>query len=373
MLIKTITCHDVYNCGASLQAYALQEYLTQQGHQVEIIDYKPAYLSGHYKLGSIANSKYDRPILRTAYLAAKLPGRLLALRRKRLFDQFTAGYLHLTGKRYTSHESLASDPPYADVYLAGSDQIWNPLFPNGKDPAFFLDFAPSSSIRASYAASFATNEIDEAIQPWLKTQLARLDHISVREPSSLPLLRRLGYPGAQAVCDPVFLLTPEHWNQLLPSLPHTDEPYIFAYDSEQSRDVYALALQAAQQINAHILYLGTPYRRHPLIHNISLSTGPLEFLQRIRDASFVISNSFHATAFAILFDKPFCTINRTSNINIRMGDLLSDTNLKARHTTTWNANLLRHEDVEEAYSSYRTVIKESRAFLSDLLGIQGRN
>lgn len=373
MIIKTITCHDVYNCGASLQAYALQEYLTQQGHHVEIIDYKPAYLSGHYKLGGISNPKYDRPFLRTAYLLAKLPGRLMALRRKRLFDKFTIDYLHLTDKRYTSHESLTENPPYADVYLAGSDQIWNPLFPNGKDPAFFLDFAPSTSIRASYAASFATNEIDKAFQPWLKVQLARLDQISVREPSSLPILRRLGYPEAQAVCDPVFLLSPEHWQRLAPSYPNKDKACIFVYDSERSQDIYALALQAAQQIDTNILYLGTPYRHHPLIRNVSLQTGPLEFLNYILQANLVISNSFHATAFSILFRKPFYTVNRTSNINLRMEDLLSGTHLNARNTATWNANLLRYEDLEEAYIFYKTVIEESKEYLSHLLHLKSQS
>ena len=373
MIIKTITCHDVYNCGASLQAYALQEYLTQLGHQVEIIDYKPVYLSGHYKLGGIFNPKYDRPFLRTAYLLAKLPRRLMALRRKRLFDKFTIDYLHLTSKRYSSHESLTSDPPYADVYLAGSDQIWNPLFPNGKDPAFFLDFAPSTSIRASYAASFATNEIDTAYLPWLKVQLARMDRIAVREPSSLPLLRRLGYPEAQAACDPVFLLPPEHWKRLAPPILNKNNPYIFVCDFDQSQDIYESALQAAQQINAHILYLGIPYRRHPIIHNISLRTGPLEFLSRILYADLVISNSFHATAFSILFCKPFYTVNRTSNINLRMEDLLSGTHLNTRNTATWNVNLLRREDIEEAYIFYKTVIEESKEYLSHLLHLKSQS
>ena len=154
MKIRTITCHDVYNVGASLQAYALQTYLKSLGHDVKIIDYKPDYLSKHYRLDVVGNPKYDKPFVREAYLLAKLPERLHALPRKKTFDSFTAKHLDLT-RRYTSNEELQADPPEADVFFAGSDQIWNPLFPNGKDPAFYLDFA-LHGIRASYAASFAS-------------------------------------------------------------------------------------------------------------------------------------------------------------------------------------------------------------------------
>lgn len=83
MKICTITCHDVYNVGASLQAYALQTYLKSLGHDVRIIDYKPDYLSQHYRLDIVSNQKYDKPFLRQAYLLAKLPGRLRILPRKR--------------------------------------------------------------------------------------------------------------------------------------------------------------------------------------------------------------------------------------------------------------------------------------------------
>ena len=156
MQICTITCHDVYNAGASLQAYALQAYLKSLGHDVKIIDYKPDYLSRHYRLDIVGNPKYDKPILRQAYLLAKLPGRLRMLPRKRAFDSFTAKYLDLT-RRYASNAELKADPPEADIYFAGSDQIWNPLFSNGKDPAFYLDFV-RRGIRAAYAASFAVEE-----------------------------------------------------------------------------------------------------------------------------------------------------------------------------------------------------------------------
>ena len=82
MKINTITCHDVYNHGASLQAYALQHYLQSEGHDVEIIHYKPDYLSRHFNLWMVANPIFDKPIVKQLYLLAKLPGRLCSLKRK---------------------------------------------------------------------------------------------------------------------------------------------------------------------------------------------------------------------------------------------------------------------------------------------------
>lgn len=182
MKIKTITCHNVYNAGASLQAYALAAYLRKQGHEVQIIDYVPDYLE-HYKLSGVANAAYDKPFVREFYNMAKLPGRLLARygRRKKAFDQFTAQYLPLTERHYNTYAELLEDPPAADVYFAGSDQIWNTLFQNGKDPAFYLQFAPVGRICAAYAASFATRTVAPEYQAQTKAWLKKLDYISVRE------------------------------------------------------------------------------------------------------------------------------------------------------------------------------------------------
>ena len=101
--IKTITCHNVYNAGASLQAYALSAYLSRLGHNVEIINYIPDYLQ-HYELWGVRNPKYDKPILREIYNILKLPGRIKDRfsKRKRAYDDFTSKYLPLSSEIYDS-------------------------------------------------------------------------------------------------------------------------------------------------------------------------------------------------------------------------------------------------------------------------------
>ena len=321
MRICTITCHDVYNSGASLQAFALQQHLEKCGHETQIIDYKPDYLSYHYSLSIVNNSVYDKPIIRELYLLAKLPGRMKRRRsRKKLeFDQFRNEFLKCTEKTYSSYEELCSQPPVCDAMIAGSDQIWNPLFKNGKDPAFFLQFGDEDIKRISYAASFAVNSIatdDVAkMQKWLQS----FDYISVREKSGLDILRQLGYTG-ENVCDPVFLLDSNEWLDLADA--QLENRYVFVYDFDHSELIDQILKELKEE--DIVSYFPSPQA------DVVDESGPIGFIRNIAAAKLVVSNSFHATSFALMFHKPFCVIERKEQINTRMIDLLDCVGLKDR-------------------------------------------
>lgn len=358
MRIKTITCHDVYNLGASLQAYALATYLKAHNHDVQIIDYKPDYLSRHYSLTAVPNPRFNRPILRELYLLAKLPRRLKARKslRKQRFDAFRRAYLPLTERRYTSAEELRANCPEADVYIAGSDQIWNPVFPNGKDPAFFLEFVPDERRKISYAASFSVDVLAEEdrarMQPWL----SRLDAISVRESSGVDLLKGMGLAGIQ-VMDPVFLLEKEAWESLA-VCPDTRD-YILVYDFDNSALVHRVAAALTAQTGKKIISV------FPMdgASEVWADLGPREFLGAVMNADVVLSNSFHATAFSLIFQKEFYVVNRTEKINTRMRDLLAAVALDGRlisdipeaETVDWFAVQPRVE----------ALVARSKAFLCD--------
>lgn len=366
MQIKIITCHDVYNHGASLQAYALQIYLLSFGYDVEIIDYKPDYLSGHYKLWSVANPLFDKPIVRQLYLLAKLPGRLYALKRKHLFDEFTRHYLRLTNYRYHSLEELKSNPPQADVYIAGSDQIWNTIFQNGRDAAFYLDFAPPTAKRISYAASFATKDVVEVYKPFVKTMLQNFDEISIRERCSLPLLENLGRTDGKAVCDPVFLLTKAQWNCLLPSA-NIQERYLLIYDTEKSAKLKKIAQRIAKEKNLKI-YNVSAFKIGYADKELWTSS-PLDFVRLIRDAEYVISNSFHATAFSLIFGKNFCVVNRTEMINERMKSILEDFGLQERLVCDFKQGLLEMPAYESIDHRLLQTIYASEDYLKKALTV----
>ena len=315
-----ITCHDVYNAGASLQAHALREYLQQQGIQAYTIDYKPDYLSRHFLLWGCFSSKYDKPIIRILYNLIKLPGRIIQRlgRRKKQYDQFTAKHLILTPTRYHTNQDLCLSPPKADVYFAGSDQIWNTLFPNGKDPAFYLSFAPQDSVKASYAASFATTAVEEKYQSQIKQWLHNLDYGSVRESSGLAILQSLGITNARQVLDPVFLLPKEHWLKIEEPF-IAEHPYILLYDFDNSQSIKEYVISKASE-HGWKIYSILPCEYADKEFS---DYGPAMFPALVHHARLVVSNSFHATAFSLIYEKNFVVFNRSESINTRMADLLN--------------------------------------------------
>ena len=365
MKICTITCHDVYNSGASLQAYALMKYLQDKGNDVEIINYKPNYLSNHYKLNIVANPKYEKKVvLKTLYLALKLPGRVLALKNKKKYDEFREKYLKITEKKYTSNEELKNDPPYADVYICGSDQIWNSKFNNGKDPAFYLDFVPKEKIRAAYAASFATESIDNELKDVVKARINKLNYIGVREVSALDILDDLDIKGGIQVLDPVFLLNKSQWNNLTYKF-SKKEKYIFVYDFDGNDLIRDIAIEIARKKNLKIY---TVFKSN-YADKIVKGMGPIDFITYIKNAEFIISNSFHGTAFSIIFEKQFVVINRKENINTRMRDLLSILEISDRFINKDYdfKNIINSINYEKVNKKLSKKIDLSKNYLSNVL------
>ena len=364
MKIKTITCHDVYNSGASLQAYALMKYLANNGHDVEIIDYKPEYLSNHYKLGIITNPKYEKNlILKMIYLSLKFPERVLALRNKKKYDEFRNNYLKITDKRYKSNDELKDNPPEADIYICGSDQIWNSKVKNGKDPAFYLDFVPDGKIRAAYAASFATEYIEDEVKEITKERISKLNYIGVREISALDILDDLDIKNAVQVLDPVFLLDKSHWENLTYEV-NKKEKYILVYDFDGNDLIKEVATKIALKNSLKIYTVFKSDYSDKVIKNI----GPIDFISYIKGAEFIISNSFHGTAFSIIFEKEFIVVNRTEAINTRMRDVLEILGINERLIDkNYDLNLIDSKiNYSEVNRNLNKKINSSKSYLKNV-------
>lgn len=366
MVIKTITCHDCYNFGASLQAYALQTHLESIGHEVEIINYKPDYLSGHFNMWTVSNPIFDKPLIKQLYLLAKLPGRLRSLSRKKVFDEFTAKYLHLT-RRYNSYEELKIDAPNADVYIAGSDQIWNTLFNNGRDAAFYLDFGKPEIKRISYAASFATPDVAPEYRKFVQHELKNFDHISIREKISLPLLDSLGRTDGVSVCDPVFLLSREHWERMINESSYVTpkEIYILLYLSDRGKNIETIAKKIREVTEWKIYAVGAITASYA--DKIFTNASPLDFIGLIRDAQIVVSNSFHATAFSLIMQTKFCVVNRIESINERMKSMLEDLGIAERLISNYSETILDDIDWSKLNSIKESITDYSKKWISQSL------
>lgn len=336
MKIKTITCHNVYNYGASLQAYALQHHLESLGHDVEIINFRPWYNRGGYDLFSLppVSRSYKMtkwcPPLRWLIAPIRNHHILRTYGRKASFDEFTHRFLHVTDTLYNDSEQLQINPPIADLYIAGSDQIWNTDMYNGHEPAFFLDFGDDTVRRISYAASFGVGEICSKDTQWLKKQISRFNAVSVRENTGIRILENLGFNNAVQVVDPVFLLSSSEWQAVAANTTKkyglANHGYILLYDFIDDTHIGEFAQKCALQTGLPIVAINDCRSNSFASHNIT-NAGPLEFVKLIANAAVVISNSFHATAFSCIFEKDFYTFPLSTQSNSsRMTDLLSQLN-----------------------------------------------
>ena len=340
MNIKTITCHCVFNYGASLQAYALQHYLEQQGHQVEIIDYMPDYYRDRYNIWYINNitrkgkffNKY--PFLKFPLIPLKNWYMIRTRGRKRAFLKFEKDFMHITARQYETIDDLRRDPPDADIYIVGSDQVWNTDMQNGQRPPFYLDFGAPNIQRVSYAASFGIPLVRKEYVPFVKKQLQNLSKISVREQSGLLVLESLGIRNGVQVMDPVFLLNTTEWSLLADKAKDyglADNGYILVYDFEHTNPkVQTLVNKLAKQRRLPIVSVNDHKPLSYADKNI-YDAGPLEFLTLIQHASAVVCNSFHGTAISIIFQKEFYVFPLQGQRNSeRMTDLLDSLGIRSR-------------------------------------------
>lgn len=317
MRVSIITCSNVDNHGARLQTYALARHLLSQGNEVQVIDYRPAYMSPGFRVFYRPKGSFREWIK----YCLRIPRRIRSRKRHERFVKFSDSYIPLTPKVYRSVRELRDAPPAADLYLAGSDQIWNTFFPNGTDSAFYLDFGPDSVRRESFAASFGTDALRPGTEGFVRKQLARFDRISVREQSGLRILEDLGIEGGTKQDDPVFLLSAGQWSQLSDGTGE-GERYLLVYDFFPDPKLRKKAQELARQRNLRI-YAICPFRTF-YAHRDFPTAGPQTFIALVKNASLVVTNSFHAIAFCMIFDRPYEFVERPDGLNGRMNELIRD-------------------------------------------------
>lgn len=343
MKIGIITYQKVNNYGADLQAYALQAKLRTLGYDAENIDYL------HYKhprFKSTPKSKRIVPIpLKTRVKAFLFPFveklrnlkcRVLVKQREALFERFERDSLVLTQEFQTIDELYEKCPLY-DVYISGSDQIWNPRSDTSLAP-YFLDFAPEGAKCISYASSFGVSELPGATFACFKRLLKRFSAVSVREKSALRLVNSMSL-GVETkhVVDPTLLLTAKDWEAVAQEpVGWSNQPFVLLYDLIASEAAVRLAYQWAQKNKCRVVRIGDG------------AYGPSEFVWLFANASAVITTSFHGTVFSILNRKPFYSVIPAAMTNAgRIESLLTSLGLEER--------LLRERDGEPKLDLVREI------------------
>lgn len=306
MKIGIITMHRVQNIGSVLQAYALQHKLFQLGYDSELIDYIfPPKTQKYNSLGSIMGHMWNA-----------LQGFPIQKSCKKL-NLFRNKYLKCSSQSY-SKESINNNPPEYDIFCTGSDQVWNPKHV-GNDTTFMLDFAPSNSPRIAFASSFATNTIPQDLEKSYSYYLSQYQSITVREQSGISLVKKLTGKDASVVCDPTLLLNAEEWNDIGEnSSTHLKKGYILVYLLRYMFDprphIYSIVENTRKSLGLPVYYFGGGLSEARQPHAKVLSgLGAEEFVSLIKNASFLITDSFHGTAFASIFNIPMLGIVKDTN------------------------------------------------------------
>lgn len=364
MIIRIITCHDVNNFGASLQAWALCEYLRRSGHDAKVIDYinrepsPDASSAPKTRARTLLNFPPFRPIERIINHWRQW----YWTPRRRRFNKFLR-LIPLT-ERYTSLDSLRDNPPEADLYIAGSDQIWNPRMSAGNNPAYYLDFGPDSTRRASFAASFASATLPSEFTVTLKDRLGRFDRISVRESSGLDILSAAGIQGT-LVADPVFLIPRSDWDALADQSEAKGlRKYILLYAFDAGPLIMSTARRISRSTGWPIISV-SPRDLSGVSHSFPLA-GPVEFLSLVRGASLILTESFHAIAFGIIFRVPFLAFTRSEDLNARITDFLSLLGLSDRIITSEQSPLPLSIDFTKPAAILDRLRDQSVAYLKSI-------
>lgn len=372
-----ITLHNSPNYGSCLQAYATQCVLSSFDFKPEIVNF--------YRQDAVPENEVDRalngqlvkklPFFRVPGVRAlaRIPVSRMVARRRTPLDEFRRERLNLTRRAYYSADELESDPPIADVYVTGSDQVWNSEWNGGFERSFYLSFAPEGARRIAYAASIGKAGLDDWEIAPMRDALLRYDAISVREAEAVDLLESIGISNAVPVVDPTLMLDREEWGAVADGW-ISEIPYILVYQLNRNPefDAYVQSVSKVTGLPVVRPAYGVHERRRGERTVLCPSVG--HFLSLFLEAHLVITDSFHGTAFSVNFEKPFVSI-APERFSGRIGNLLAMTGLEERLLDDWRDVMLatRELDFSTARDSLAYERRHARDFLCGALGLDERD
>lgn len=310
MKIALMTIWREKNFGAEMQCYALVKALQLLGHKVEVIDYRLS----------------DKPHKR-------LKHKIIDFLRKfspetRSFQKFWKNYIPTT-RHYKTDTDLQRNPPQADLYITGSDQVWNPDITKDKWTTYFLNFGSDSIRRISYASSFGEEKWEwEDKKKKASLLLRRYDIISSRENSGVELLKDEFHLSSTMVLDPTLLHS--DYDELLPECSSESKSLVY-YPLIPNPDLEKFAIHVAQQKGLNFINTN---ESNKLLGKITWKrTSIFNWINNFRNAEMVVTPSFHGLAFSLIFRKQFIIVQNAGGKtrSSRITDLLKALGLEDRY------------------------------------------
>ena len=328
MKVDVITRHSVANYGSILQSYATQKAIEGLGHECEIIDYTRYDEQGKNKAKTLCKNSSvwnKNSMTRFLYYIIQTPNYLHAYNK---FKKYRAVFLKQTKEQYSNIDELKANPPKADVYCAGSDQIWGKIGTQECDSAYYLDFVPDGHKCISYAASIGRENVSSEIIGCIKAFLPKYSSILVRENSAVDIIKKAGIENAELVLDPTLLLDKNEWEQISSNV-KIHGKYVLVYQLHNNKKFERYIKEFSKRAKIPV------YRICPSTQSIIRGGKPIfmptpqQFITYFKNAEYVITDSFHGTVFSIIFNKKFIDI-LPKDTGTRITNILGLVNLKER-------------------------------------------
>ena len=363
--VGVITVHKNVNYGANLQAFASCRYLNKKGFDCKVIDYtlpsheKSVHLFSWLKQSwdGDKNKTFSRKIKLAAALALSM---LWKSKRLTTFAKFRKKYIKMT-KPCTKVQDIVN--LNLDTVVCGSDQIWNPTITDGVNPIFY-GAIDGVQTKISYAASVGKDKFELNDENKVKDLVLALDYCSVREENTAQYLSRLTGRSIETVCDPVFLLDKTDYESIAAKCLFKKN-YVFLYSVVHNDDLTAIAKDYADKHNLPLIEVCTEKTKGAKHQQIN-TFGPSEFLSCFQYAEAVFTNSFHGTAFSLIFQKDFYIVDNKAG-GSRITNLLEKVGLLDRlisEKIEQDFSVIDYEGCERLLSEY---IHSSKLFLDKAL------
>lgn len=368
--------YDCNNFGSMLQILATQKAVNQAGWDYEIIRYDKRtplfYLTNvtrlfnpYFMKGKIAAFEKKRKL--KAYPEVQKGNAV----RNRCIDQYRKKYIGPYSSIYKGYENLVKGAKKYDAVIVGSDQLWTPA--GIKSKFYNLLFVPDQINKVSFATSFGVGEVPPSQKRMTTQYLSRIDHISVRETRGVEMIKELTGREATVALDPTLLFAGDEWREIFPEKRVIDEPYILAYflgTNEEHRDAVEQLKKDTGLRVATIPFMDVFVERDLSFGDERLfEVGPVEFLNLIRGAEYICTDSFHGSVFSILNHKQFITFNRTNSNdkqtrNSRIDSLFGLLGLETRRYQTG----MRLKDVISQTIDYDSIDKKLIELRGETMG-----
>lgn len=367
MKIGILTFHRAHNYGAMLQAYALHRMLSLKGHTVEFLSYRNEKIESAYKMWRWHYNSKVAAIINIKTLISEIITFTRWQKRRKAFKSFAKQYLP-ESKKITKNDIQQKSFDY-DALFFGSDQIWTTRFLKRFDTIYWGEIKLSHGVKIAYAPSMELTSLDEIQKDFVKRHLPLFDAVSVRETYLAEMLSKISGTQIRTVLDPTFLCMPKDYQPLIQSSKIKQfDNYLLVYQVGDFSIVHEIADYLANIIQCPIIEIRS---------NVALNKqkwykeelSPADFVSLIANATFVLTCSFHGTAFAVNFHKPFYSV-LIKGMDTRAASLLEQTGLTARGIYTLhdiNKNQmfnLNYKNVEKRLDLLR---KESLDYIDNSL------